>query len=125
LKSSAPETQPEDPTIEPLGGETQWQRSVRMLAIADRQLADLREQHRIANQRVGDLQGEHHDATQARRYAEAQALYKESIDAQRAAGALGQQIALLEATRGSHAAVVDFWEQRDRLRTRGASGAAK
>ncbi|MBC5821587.1 MAG: hypothetical protein GIX01_06365, partial [Candidatus Eremiobacteraeota bacterium] len=57
-------------------------------------------------------------------YAEAQALYKESIDAQRAAGALRQQIALLEATRGSHAAAVDFWEQRDRLRAAGSPGAA-
>ncbi len=45
LKSAAPETQPVDPTIEPCGGETQWLHSVRMLAIADAQLAELREQH--------------------------------------------------------------------------------
>jgi len=117
-------TEAEDPANEPRGGETQWQQSVRMLAIADRQLEDLREQHRAANQRLGDLQAQHHDATQARRYAEAQALYKESIDAQRAAGVLEQQIAMLEMTRRSHAAAVDFWKQRERLRTAGAPGAS-
>ncbi len=114
----------EDLDTVPPGGETQWQQSARMLARTDQQLTELRERHQTAQQHVGDLQRDWHDATQARRYADAQALSKQSTDAEGAAGALGQQIALLETTRRSHAHAVDFWKSRERLRTAGAPGAS-
>lgn len=122
MKSTS-KTEAEDPATEPRGGETQWQQSARMLAMVDRQLEELREKHLAATQRVGELNGEHHDANQARRYDEAPAIRRQCDEAERAAGALGQQIAFLETTRRSHAAACDFWEQRERLRTAGTAGA--
>jgi len=116
-------TAAEDPATERPGGETQWQQSARMLAMVDRQLEELREKHLAATQRVGELNGEHHDANQARRYDEAPAIRRQCDEAERAAGALGQQIAFLETTRRSHAAACDFWEQRERLRTASTAGA--
>jgi len=123
LKSTS-KTEAEDPATEPRGGETQWQQSARMLAMVDRQLDELRERHLAAIQRVADLNGAHHDAERARRYAEAPAIRRQCDDAERTTGGLAQQIALLETTRRSHAQAVDFWEQRERLRPAGAPGAA-
>jgi len=117
-------TEAEDPATERPGGETQWQQSARMLAMVDRQLDELRERHRAAIQRVAELNGEHHDAERARRYTDAPAIRRQCDDAERAAGSLAYQIAMIETTRRSHAQAVDFWEQRERLRPAGAPGAA-
>jgi len=123
LKSTESKAQSAELDTEPRGGETQHQRSARMLALADQQLEDLRERHRAAVQRVADLNRDHHDAEGARRYAEAPSIRRECDNAERAAGALEQQIAMLETTRRSHAQAVDFWQSRERLRPVGAPGA--
>jgi len=114
-------TEAEDPATEPRGGETQWQQSVRMLAMIDRQLEELREKHLAAIQRVAELNGEHHDAERARRYTDAPAIRRQCDDAERTVGSLAHQIAMIETTRRSHAQAVDFWEGRERLRTASAS----